>query len=179
MRGLSNSRAEPIFPGVAGAILFLLGLTAIALLPVNWVGVTLMVLALVLFVLEAKITSHGILGIGGAVAMVLGAMLLIDSPVPEMRIRPAVAVSVGLPFALITLLLTALVVRARRSSVATGSEGMIGQIGIAAGPLSPGGKVFVHGEYWDAISLTPVSDGVPVKVTGLEQLTLFVQPVSN
>jgi len=77
----------------------LLGLTAIALLPINWVGAVLMVLALVLFVLEAKITSHGILGIGGAAAMVLGVMLLIDSPVPEMRIHPAVAVSVGLPFA--------------------------------------------------------------------------------
>jgi len=179
--GIYAEFASPglIFPGVAGVILLLLGMTAIALLPINWVGVALMVLAPVLFVLEAKMTSHGILGIGGAVAMVLGAMLLIDSPVPEMRIRPAIAVSVGLPFALITLLLTALVVRARRSSVATGSEGMIGQIGVAAGPLSPDGKVFVHGEYWDAVSVSPVSDGVPVKVTGLEQLTLLVQPVSK
>jgi membrane-bound serine protease (ClpP class) len=168
-----------IFPGVAGAILVLLGLTAIALLPINWVGVALMVLALILFALEAKITSHGILGIGGAVSMVLGAMLLIDSPVPEMRIHAGVAIAVGLPFALIALLLTALVVRARRSRVVTGSEGMIGQIGVAAGPLSPGGKVFVHGEYWNAVSVTPVSDGVPVKVTGLEQLTLSVQPVSK
>jgi membrane-bound serine protease (ClpP class) len=179
--GIYAEFASPglIFPGVAGTILALLGLTAIALLPINWVGVALMVLALFLFVLEAKITSHGILGIGGAVAMVLGAMLLIDSPVPEMRIHPAVAVAVGLPFALITLLLTALVVRARLSSVVTGSEGMIGQIGVAAGPLSPGGKVFVHGEYWDAVSVTPASDGVPVKIMGLEQLTLLVQPVSK
>jgi membrane-bound serine protease (ClpP class) len=179
--GIYAEFASPglIFPGVAGAILLLLGLTAIALLPINWVGVALMVLALVLFVLEAKITSHGILGIGGAVAMVLGAMLLIDSPVPEMRIRPDVALSVGLPFALITLLLTALVVRARRSCVVTGSEGMIGQIGVAAGPLAPDGKVFVHGEYWDAVSVTSVTDGVPVKVTGLEHFTLLVQPVSK
>jgi membrane-bound serine protease (ClpP class) len=106
-------------------------------------------------------------------------MLLIDSPVPEMRIHAGVAIAVGLPFALIALLLTALVVRARRSRVVTGSEGMLGQIGVAAGPLSPGGKVFVHGEYWNAVSVTPVSDGVPVKVTGLEQLTLSVQPVSK
>ena len=138
-----------------------------------------MVLALVLFVLEAKITSHGILGSGGAVAMILGAMLLVDSPVPEMRIRWAVAVSVGLPFALITLLLTTLGVRARRNQVATGKEGMIGQIGVAAGLLSPSGKVFVHGEYWDAVSVSPISDGLPVRVTAVEQLTLHVKPSSE
>jgi membrane-bound serine protease (ClpP class) len=168
-----------IFPGVAGAILVLLGLTAISLLPINWVGAALMVLALSLFVLEAKITSHGILGVGGAVAMILGAMLLIDSPVPEMRIRLAVAVSVGLPFALITTFLTALAVRARRNRVVTGTEGMIGQIGTAASPLSPRGKVFVRGEYWDAVSATAVPSGVPVKITGMEQLTLVVQPISK
>ena len=168
-----------IFPGVAGAILVLLGLTAISLLPINWVGAALMVLALALFVLEAKITSHGILGVGGAVAMILGAMLLIDSPVPEMRIRLAVAVSVGLSFALITMFLTALAVCARRNRVVTGREGMIGQLGVAAGTLSPSGKVFVRGEYWDAVSATAVPNGVPVKITGMEQLTLFVQPISK
>ena len=98
-----------------------------------------MVLAAVLFVLEAKITSHGILGTGGAVAMILGAMLLIDSPVPEMRIQLGVAVGVALPFAVIALMLTTLVLRARRARVVTGSEGMIGEIGIAVGALSPGG----------------------------------------
>ncbi len=114
--GIYAEFASPglIFPGVAGAILVLLGLTAIALLPINWLGAALMVLALVLFVLEAKLTSHGILGSGGAAAMVLGAMLLIDSPVPEMRIRLAVAVSVGLPFALITTFRTTLAVRVRQ-----------------------------------------------------------------
>ena len=168
-----------IFPRVAGAILVLLGLAAISLLPINWVGAALMVLALALFVLEAKITSHGILGVGGAVAMILGAMLLIDSPVPEMRIRLAVAVSVGLPFALITMFLTALAVRARRNRVVTGREGMIGQLGVAAGTLSPSGKVFVRGEYWDAVSAAAVPNGVPVKITGMEQLTLFVQPISK
>jgi membrane-bound serine protease (ClpP class) len=177
--GIYAEFASPglIFPGVAGAILVLLGLTAIAVLPINWIGAALMVLAVVLFVLEAKITSHGILGTGGALAMILGAMLVIDSPVPEMRIRAAVAISIGLPFALITLALTALVVRARRSKVVTGSEGMIGQIGVTAEPLSPGGKVFVHGEYWDALSPTAVPTGVAVKVTGIERMTLAVEPV--
>jgi len=179
--GIYAEFASPglIFPGVAGAILALLGLTAIALLPINWLGAALMVLAFVLFVLEAKLTSHGILGTGGAVAMVLGALLLIDSPVPEMRIRLAVAVSIGLPFAIITTFLTTLALRARRNRVVTGSEGMIGQVGVATGSLCPRGKVFVRGEYWDAISAAAVPDGAPVKVTGMEQLTLFVQPVSK
>ena len=177
--GIYAEFASPglIFPGVAGAILVLLGLTAIALLPINWLGAALMVLALVLFVLEAKLTSHGILGSGGAAAMVLGAMLLIDSPVPEMRIRLAVAVSVGLPFALITTFLTTLAVRVRQNRVVTGIEGIMGDVGVAAGDLRPGGNVIVRGEYWDAVSATAVQDGAPVKVTGMEQLILFVQPI--
>jgi membrane-bound serine protease (ClpP class) len=165
-----------ILPGVAGAVLVLLGLAALALLPINWVGAALIALAAVLFILEAKITSHGILGTGGAVAVVLGAMLLIDSPFPEMRIQLSVALGVALPFAVIVLMLTTLVLRARRARVVTGSEGMIGQTGVAVGPLSPSGKVFVHGEYWDAVSVSPISDGLPVRVTGVERLTLHVKP---
>jgi membrane-bound serine protease (ClpP class) len=168
-----------ILPGVAGAVLVLLGLAALALLPINWVGAALIALAAVLFILEAKITSHGILGTGGAVAVVLGAMLLIDSPFPEMRIQLSVALGVALPFAVIVLMLTTLVLRARRARVVTGSEGMIGQTGVAVGPLSPSGKVFVHGEYWDAVSVSPISDGLPVRVTAVERLTLHVKPSSE
>ena len=168
-----------VVPGVAGAILVLLGLSAIALLPVNWLGATLLALAAVLFILEAKITSHGILGTGGAVALVLGAMFLIDSPFPEMRIQLSVAFGVAVPFAMIVLMLTTLVLRARRARVVTGSEGMIGQTGVAVGPLSPSGKVFVHGEYWDAVSVSPISDGLPVRVTAVERLTLHVKPSSE
>jgi len=168
-----------IFPGVAGAILVLLGLAAIALLPINWVGAALIALAAVLFILEAKITSHGILGTAGAVALVLGAMFLIDSPFPEMRIELSVALGVAVPFAMIVLMLTTLVLRARRARVVTGSEGMIGQTGVAVGPLSPSGKVFVHGEYWDAVSVSPIPDGLPVRVTAVERLTLHVKPSSE
>ena len=108
-----------------------------------------------------------------------GAMLLIDSPFPEMRIRLSVALGVALPFALIVLLLTTVVVRARRAPVATGREGMIGEKGIAVGPLSPTGKVFVHGEYWDAVAVSAIPDGAPVRVTAVERLTLRVQPSSE
>ena len=107
------------------------------MLPINWLGAALLVLALSLFVLEAKFTSHGILGVGGAVAMVLGAVMLVDSPLPEMRIRLGTAIALALPFSLITVLLVSLVVRARRNKVVTGVEGMIGEIGVALARSRP------------------------------------------
>lgn len=164
-----------IVPGVAGAILVLLGMSALSVLPINWVGVALLVLAVALFVLEAKFASHGILGIGGAVAMVLGALMLVEGP-PEVRIRLGTAIGVTLPFAAITIFLVALVIRARSSKVVTGSAGMIGETGSAYTAMNPSGKVFVHGEYWDAISSTPVEAGARVQVTAVDGLTLQVRP---
>jgi len=165
-----------IVPGVLGAILALMGLSALSVLPINWVGVALLLLALILFILEAKFTSHGILGTGGAVAMILGALLLINSPMPEMRIRLPTAIGLTLPFAIVTTFLVSLVIRARARKVATGAAGMIDELGVAYTPLRPGGKVFVHGEYWDAVSSEPVEAGGPVKVVDVQGLTLKVEP---
>ena len=167
-----------ILPGVAGAIMALVGLAGLSLLPINWLGAGLLVLALALFVLEAKIASHGILGAGGAVAMVLGALMLVDSPLPELRIRLSTAVGLALPFAIITTFLVSLVIRARASKVITGSAGMVGALGVAHTPLRPKGKVFVHGEYWDAVATAPVEAGAQVRVTGIQGLTLKVEPAS-
>jgi len=166
-----------ILPGVAGAILALLGLSAISVLPINWLGAALLVLALALFVLEAKFTSHGILGAGGAIAMVLGAVMLIDSPLPEMRIRWSTAIALALPFSLITVVLVSLVMRARRNKVTTGPEGMVGETGVALDALAPEGKVLVRGEYWDAVATAPVAAGQAVRVMGIERLKLTVEPV--
>jgi membrane-bound serine protease (ClpP class) len=168
-----------ILPGVAGAILALLGLSAISVLPINWLGAALLALALALFVLEAKFTSHGILGAGGAVAMVLGALLLIDSPTPEMRIHLSTALALALPFSAITVLLVSLVVRARRNKVVTGVEGMLGETGTAIGDLAPEGKIFVRGEYWDARSTAPVRAGEKVRVTAVDRLKLTVEPLGR
>jgi len=110
---------------------------------------------------------------------VLGAVMLIDSPFPEMRIHWGTALAVAVPFAAITLMLLTLVVRARRNKVVTGAEGMVGQVGSAITPLSPDGKVFVHGEYWDAISRSPLPAGAPVRVISMEKLKLTVEPVSE
>jgi len=168
-----------IAPGVIGAILALLGLSALSVLPINWLGAGLLILALALFVLEAKFTSHGILGIGGAVAMVLGAVILVNGPIPEMRIRWSTAIGLALPFSAITLLLVSLVVSARRHKVETGVEGMIGVTGSAITELSPEGKVMVRGEYWDAVALRPVTAGARVRITAVDKLKLTVEPVPD
>jgi len=168
-----------IAPGVIGAILVLLALSAFSVLPINWLGAALIVAGLAMFVLEAKFASHGVLGVGGTAALVLGAVMLIDSPFPEMRIHWGTALAVAVPFAAITLTLLTLVVRARRNKVVTGAEGMVGQVGSAITPLSPDGKVFVHGEYWDAISRSPLPAGAPVRVISMEKLKLTVEPVSE
>jgi membrane-bound serine protease (ClpP class) len=164
-----------IVPGVAGGILALLGLSGLAVLPINWVGAALLVLGAALFVLEAKFASHGILGVGGTVAMVLGALLLVNGP-PEVRIRLVTALSVTLPFALITMFLVTLVVRARSSKVITGDAALLNLIGEARTELAPVGKVFVHGEYWDAVSSAPVNQGGAVRVVGVDGMKLRVEP---
>ncbi len=168
-----------VAPGVFGAIFALLGLSAISVLPINWLGATMLLVGFVLFALEAKYPTHGVLGIGGALALLLGALTLVNSPLPEMRIHWQTATALVLPFSFITVLLLTLVMRARRSKIETGQEGMIGETGAAVTPLAPEGKVFVHGEYWDAVALRPVAAGVRVKVTAIDKLKLTVEPLTD
>jgi len=167
-----------IAPGVLGSILVLLGLSALSVLPINWLGAALMLLAFTLFVLEIKFTSHGILGVGGAVSLVLGAVMLINSPTPEMRIHWSTAIALALPFSAITVFLLSLAWRARQNKVETGREGMVGQLGAAITELQPEGKVFVHGEYWDAVATLPLPAGARVRVKAIDKLKLTVEPVS-
>lgn len=165
-----------ILPGVLGAIAALVGLSALSILPINWVGVALLVLAVGFFILEANFASHGILGAGGAVAMALGAVLLVDSPVPEMRIRWGVAVAVSLGFTVITVFLLSLVIRAHRSKVKTGVESLPGRRAVAVEDLAPSGRIFLDGDYWNAISSAPVAKGKSVRVKHLSGLTVYVEP---
>ena len=166
-----------IAPGVVGAISVLLGLSALSVLPISGAGVALLILAFALFALEAKLASHGILGMGGAIAMVLGAVLLIDSPLPELRVRLSVAIALAVPFAIITTLLLTLAMRARANKVVTGSAGMLGEAGVAVTQLAPAGKVRVRGEYWDAVAQpgSPVEPGAKVRVVGIQGLQLAVK----
>jgi membrane-bound serine protease (ClpP class) len=168
-----------IAPGVIGAILVLLGLSAISVLPINWLGAALLLVSFTLFALEAKFAAHGVLAVGGTVSMVLGAVMLIDSPLPEMRIHLITALALAVPFSAITAWLVWLVMRARSNKVVTGSQGMIGETGSAVTDLAPDGKVFVHGEYWNAVAFQDVPAGVQVRVTAIRQLTLTVEPVAH
>lgn len=167
-----------IFPGVAGGILVLLALSSLAVLPISWVGVALLLLSIALFVLEAKFTSHGVLGLGGTVAMILGAVMLVKGP-PSMRIHLSTATAVAIPFALITIFLVSIVMRARANKVITGDTGMLDEIGVARTALAPEGKVLVRGEYWDAVATAPVEEGARVRVRAVEGLTLTVEPAGE
>ena len=168
-----------VAPGVVGAILALLGLTALSMFPIDWLGAALMTLGLAFFVLEAKFATHGVLTTGGAIALALGAVMLIDTSVPELRIRWSTAVGLTIPFALITSWLFSIAVRARRNKVVTGVEGMLGLSAIAVSELNPSGTILVRGEYWNAQASARVPASEPVRITGIEGLTLRVEPRSS
>jgi membrane-bound serine protease (ClpP class) len=165
-----------IFPGVAGGILVIVSLMALSLLPINWAGAALILLGLACFILEATITSGGILATGGAIAMVLGSVFLIDTEVPELTIGWGTAIAATLPFALVTVFLLRLAVQSFRYKVATGTESMVGEVGVAKTDINVEGRVFVHGEWWNAQSEEPISTGAKVRVVGVDGLLLNVVP---
>jgi membrane-bound serine protease (ClpP class) len=166
-----------IIPGTLGTILVLLALFALNLLPVRYTSVMLLAAAFVLLILEAKFASHGILAAAGIVSMVVGALTLVDGPIPELRVHFATALSTGLAFGLITVFLLRLALRAKRSKVRIGGDAMIGQIAVVTQPLAPIGQVMVNGELWQAESATPAAKGEEVRVRGLRDLTLLVERV--
>ena len=166
-----------ILPGVLGGIGVLVGLMALSLLPINWAGAGLLVLGVGCLIAEAFVTSGGILAVGGSVAMILGAVMLIDTDIPQLSIGWGTAVAVTVPFAAITVFLLQLAVRSFRYKVSTGSEGMVGETGVAKSEISAdGGQVFVHGELWSARSRAPIAKGAAVRVVAVEGLKIDVEP---
>jgi membrane-bound serine protease (ClpP class) len=178
--GLYTEFTHPgmIAPGVIGGICAVLALYAMHILPVNFAGVLLILLALALFILEAKFTSHGVLAIGGIISMMLGAMFLIRSPLTSGGVSLGVALAATLPFALITVFIMRLVLRSRTWKSTTGREELIGEEGIAISGLPAGaeGMIRVHGELWQAVSPRAVPEGKPVRVRSIEGLKLRVEP---
>ena len=168
-----------VLPGTVGVILIVLAGFALNLLPVRYAALALIATAFVLFALEAKIASHGVLGIGGVVALTLGGLFLVDGPIPEMRVHLSTALAVSIPLGLITVFLMTIALKARAGKRVSGVEGMIGEIGTAQTPLSPGGKIFVHGELWDALASSPVAPGGRVLVRRVDGMRLNVDPVSE
>lgn len=163
-----------VVPGTVGVIFILLAVFAFNLLPTRFAAVVMILAAFALFALEAKFVSHGVLGIGGVVMMVLGGLLLVDAPIPEMRVHLWTALAVSVPLGVITVFLMTIALKARANKVVTGSQGMVGEIGIAQTDLSPQGKVFVHGEIWDASSPVAIAAGQRVVVRSVDGLQLSV-----
>jgi len=131
----------------------------------------------VLFALEAKFTSYGVLGTGGVLSLIFGALLLVDGPIPEMRVRLVTALVVSIPIGIIAVFLMTLVLRARKNPVVTGTHAMIGEIGVARTPVDGDGKVFVHGELWNAMAKSGIPEGTRVRVLGLDGMRVIVEPV--
>ena len=179
--GLYTEFTHPgiVAPGVIGGICMVLALYAMHILPVNLAGIFLIVLALALFILEAKYTSHGVLAAGGIVSMLLGAMFLIRSPLTGGGVSLGVALAVTIPFAILTVLLMRLVIRSRSWKTQTGSEEMIGAQGVVISPIAEGaeGMIRVHGELWRAFANQAVTEGKSVKVLRIDGLKLYVEPV--
>lgn len=164
-----------ILPGVVGLIAILLAVFALNLLPTRYAAFALILVAFVLFALEAKFTSYGVLGGGGIICMIFGALLLVDGPVPEMRVHLLTAMIVSIPIGVIAVFLMTLVLRAHKTRVATGTEAMIGELGVARTSVGADGKVFVHGELWNATAKNQIAEGTRVRVRAVEGLRVLVE----
>jgi membrane-bound serine protease (ClpP class) len=158
------SHPGAILPGVLGGISLLLAIFAFQILPINYVGLGLIILAVILFILEVKVQSFGMLAVGGIAAMIIGSLMLIKAPIAELRPSLRFVLPVALGLSLIVIFLLRLVFRAHARRPLSGREGMIGEIGTARTDLAPTGKVFVHGELWEAEADEPVRAGEKVKV---------------
>jgi membrane-bound serine protease (ClpP class) len=167
-----------VLPGTVGIVFILIAAFALNLLPTRFAALVLILGAFALFAAEAKFASHGVLAIGGITLLTLGGLLLVDSPIPEMRVHLLTALAVSIPLGLITVFLMSIALKARRNKMVSGAEGLIGETGIAQTSLSPSGKIFVHGELWDAISSSAVSAGQSVVVRRVDGLQLQVDPLS-
>jgi membrane-bound serine protease (ClpP class) len=168
-----------VVPGTVGIVFILVAVFALNLLPTRFAAVVLIFASFILFALEAKFAAHGVLAIGGIVTLTLGGLLLVDAPIPEMRVHLLTALAVSIPLGLITVFLMSIALKARANKVVTGVQGLIGEIGLTQSALSPQGKVFVHGELWDAIASANVPAGQRVVVRQVKGLQLSVDPAPS
>jgi membrane-bound serine protease (ClpP class) len=164
-----------VLPGVVGAICLVLGFYGVSVLPVNYAGLALIFLAVLFFILEIKITSYGMLTVAGVICLVLGSLMLFKTPEPALRVSVELIAMLSAFSLLVVGFLAFMALRAQRLPVSTGLEGLVGEIGTARTPLNLRGKVFVHGEIWDAVAEDPVAAGEHVQVMAARNLTLAVR----
>lgn len=175
---ISNPGA--IFPGVVGAICLIVGLYATSVLPVSYAGLTLLGLAVLLFFAEVKVPSFGLLTVGGLTSLVLGSLMLFDSPDPALRVSVQMVIALAGLAAVVVGALTVMVVRSRGNRVVTGREGLIGHLAAARTRIDQeSGKVFLMGEIWNARSRSVIEAGTQVEVRAVDGLILEVEPVAS
>ncbi len=173
---LEFSHPGVALPGILGGVSLLLAFLAFQILPINYVGLFLILLSIGFFVAEIKVQGFGLLGVGGIVSFVLGSIMLIKSPIPEMRPAMPIILTFAVCFGCILLFLTWKVFQAMKRKTATGLEGLLGETGMARSDIDASrGKVFVHGEWWNAVSDEPIAAGSAVEVVAVENLLLKVK----
>jgi membrane-bound serine protease (ClpP class) len=181
MLGLYFELAHPgaVFPGVLGGISLLLGLYALSVLPVRFAGVALILLGLGMLIAEIKVTSYGLLTVGGLTSFVLGSLILFRSPEPALRLSLTLVGTIAGFFLALTVFLVYLAVRGARYPVQVGPAALVGARAEARTALAPKGKVFVAGEWWNAVSDVPVQAGAEVEIIAVEGMVLRVRPVAT
>lgn len=167
------------FSGIAGLICLLLAFYAFQVLPVNYAALALILVGLGMLVAEIKVVSHGFLAAGGVIALLLGSLLLFESPTPELRVSLSLILATVVTMAAIILLLVWNAVRAQTRPVLAGVSAMVGEVGKAMTDLNPAGQVFVHGEIWNATASAAISAGEPVRVVDVQGLHLTVEPIES
>ncbi len=166
-----------ILPGVVGGIFLILAFYALQMLPVNYAGLALILFAIILFIAEIKVVSHGLLAVGGVISLFLGSMMLFQSPEEYMRVSLSVIIPAVVVSAAFFIFAVTRAINARLKKPTTGMEGLIGEVGIASTPIAPEGKVSIHGEFWNASSDQPIETGVKVQVIGVTNLRLKVKKI--
>ena len=173
------SHPGSIFPGVIGAIALILAFFAMQTLPVNYAGILLIVLAIIFFIMEMKITSYGLLSVAGVVSLLLGSLMLFKGSTPDVKVSLQVVLPTIVIISGFFVAVAGLVFRAQISKPTTGSSGLVGEIGVVRKALAPEGKVFVHGELWNARAKGPIDKDAKVRIVQVVNLTLEVEAVNQ
>jgi membrane-bound serine protease (ClpP class) len=177
LAGLYFELAHPgvVLPGVVGALCLLLAFFAFQTLPINFIGILLILLAFILFILEFKVTSYGLLSLGGVISLLLGSMMLFRQGDMGIGISWSVLIPTVLVISIFFITVAGLVFRMHFRRSVAGAQGMVGERGVAYTSLAPEGQVFVHGEYWQAVSQEPIAPGEPIEVVQVANLKLLVR----
>ena len=171
------SNPGSILPGVVGGIFLILAFYALQVLPVNYAGLALILFAIILFIAEIKVVSHGLLAVGGVISLFLGSIMLFQSPEEYMRLSLSVIIPAVLVTSAFFIFAATMAIQARLRKPTTGMEGLIGEVGIVSVPMSPEGKVSIHGEFWNATSDQNIEKGEKVQVIGVDHLKLKVKKI--